>query len=855
MRGVLRRLVAAAAVAAVALGIVVAVPGAASAVDTRTFDPGRIISDGLFYDSSAMNAAQVQAFVESKSTSCVTTGTKTCLKDYAEMTPTRPADAYCTGTYTGATSERASVIIAKAAVACGINPQVLLVIIQKEQSLVTTAQTADKYAKALGMGCPDGQQCQPQYAGFANQVYSAARQYERYRAGVAGSYRAGVVNHILYNPNRACGTKDVVIDNQATAGLYDYTPYTPNDALLAGAPDSCSSYGNYNFWKLFNQWFGPTTDVQPMGFVDSMTASDRAITVKGWALDLDTSNPISIHVYVDPGTVNQTATAFVANVSRSDLDAAFHRGANHGYSATVPASVGTHTVCVWAIDDYSGPGTVGNTTIDCRSVTVVNHAPQGSVDRVDGGSGTVRAYGWAFDPDTATGAIVNVVVDGKATAGTATAKRADIASAFGFAGPSGFDVTAAASAGNHQVCVQVLDSLTGKATSLGCRTVSVGQQATGDTADGVVPVAPVRLVDSWSGSQPTTGRCVAVSGAGVPADANGVVVNVTVTGVTSGGNVVVFPDDGTSAPKPPLASTVNLEAGQDVSNASWVQVGGNGRICWAAQGSGGLRTILDVSGYTTAGSGVQLQAPKRLLDTRAATHVGDLGAPLPANTLATVQVAGTAGVPANAIAVVLNVTVVDPAGYGNIQVFPSSGSRPTASTLNYAPGMTKANVAVVGIGSEGKIALYSEIIGATPVQVVLDVEGYVTAGSAYHPVTPQRLLDTRTSTTIPALTAGKVAPLDVRMAAKLPAGATGVVLNVTAVGPTTVGNLRVYPDADGNGRTPPPWVSAISYVVGRDIAGLVTVALPADGKIDLYSDQLTGGRTNVLVDIVGYTTG
>ena len=47
------------------------------------------------------------------------------------------------------------------------------------------------------------------------------------------------------------------------------------------------------------------------------------------------------------------------------------------------------------------------------------------------------------------------------------------------------------------------------------------------------------------------------------------------------------------------------------------------------------------------------------------------------------------------------------------------------------------------------------------------------------------------------------------------------------------------------------WINAL----GRDIAGLVTVALPADGKIDLYSDQLTGGRTNVLVDIVGYTTG
>jgi LysM repeat protein len=55
----------------------------------------------------------------------------------------------------------------------------------------------------------------------------------------------------------------VTIRNQATAGLYYYTPYTPNQIAmvnLATAGDSCSSYGNRNFWRVYNYWFNPTKD-------------------------------------------------------------------------------------------------------------------------------------------------------------------------------------------------------------------------------------------------------------------------------------------------------------------------------------------------------------------------------------------------------------------------------------------------------------------------------------------------------------------------------------------------------------------------------------------------------------------
>jgi hypothetical protein len=154
--------------------------------------------------------------------------------------------------------------VANVALSCGINPQALLVLMQKEQGLITDpAPPQWKYDSATGSGCPDTAPCDPSSKGFFNQVYGAAQQFKKYRLNPDSyNYVAGRYNTILYNPNRACGSSSVYIENQATAGLYDYTPYQPNAAALAnlgGSGDSCSAYGNRNFWVYFNNWFGPTT--------------------------------------------------------------------------------------------------------------------------------------------------------------------------------------------------------------------------------------------------------------------------------------------------------------------------------------------------------------------------------------------------------------------------------------------------------------------------------------------------------------------------------------------------------------------------------------------------------------------
>ena len=233
----------------------------AEAATGSDFNPGNIISDAVFYNGDSMVPSQIQEFLNSKVSSC--TSGYTCLKSFTENTSARAADRYCTNNLAAATAQSAANIIYAVGQACGVNPQVLLVTLQKEQALVTrTSPSTAAYLRAMGYGCPDTAACNTEYFGFSNQVYKAARQFKIYRASPTSfNYRAGRTNTILYNPNAACGTSSVYIENQATAGLYTYTPYQPNAAALAnlyGTGDSCSAYGNRNFWRIFSDWFGST---------------------------------------------------------------------------------------------------------------------------------------------------------------------------------------------------------------------------------------------------------------------------------------------------------------------------------------------------------------------------------------------------------------------------------------------------------------------------------------------------------------------------------------------------------------------------------------------------------------------
>ncbi|MCY7289296.1 MAG: hypothetical protein LH624_13875 [Cryobacterium sp.] len=233
----------------------------AAAVSGAGFDPGYIISDSEFYDGYTMTAPEVQAFLTARVPVC--TGSRGCLSTYVQTTSAIAGDRYCDG-YRRGVNESAATIIVKVARSCGINPKGLLVLLEKEQGLVTSrAPSAWAFSAATGMSCPDTAPCDPAVAGFFYQVYYGARQYQIYRAfPTSFNHRAGRTNEILYHPNGACGRRSVFIQNDATAGLYNYTPYTPNVAALAnmyGVGDTCSSYGNRNFWRIYSDWFGSPT--------------------------------------------------------------------------------------------------------------------------------------------------------------------------------------------------------------------------------------------------------------------------------------------------------------------------------------------------------------------------------------------------------------------------------------------------------------------------------------------------------------------------------------------------------------------------------------------------------------------
>jgi len=250
--------VAIAAVAVVVFAVLVAVvprPASHEAASDHTFHAGLIISDAEFYNPDTMTRGEVQRFLESRD--CTPADASPCLADFRQDTPDEPTQYQRCAAYHGERGERASAIIVKVAQACRISPKVLLVLLQKEQSLLTHPSAAG-YQRATGYACPDTAECDARYFGFFNQLYNAAWQFREYTVGGAEwRYHVGDVS-IQYHPNAACGSSVVHIRNQATANLYNYTPYQPTPETVRH-PDvvtDCSTFGNLNFWRLYKEWFG-----------------------------------------------------------------------------------------------------------------------------------------------------------------------------------------------------------------------------------------------------------------------------------------------------------------------------------------------------------------------------------------------------------------------------------------------------------------------------------------------------------------------------------------------------------------------------------------------------------------------
>ncbi len=237
----------------------------AEAANAAWFNPGQIISDSAFYTSGTMSATDIQRFLNGKVAVCRADPTRPgCLKDYRLSTPAVNGTAGRCASLPAKTNVSAAEIIYDVSIACGISPKVLLVKLQKEQGLVTsTNPSARAYEFALGMDCPDTPAgCSAASAGFFWQLYKGAGQLQWY-SNPAGSFtwlRPGATISRPYQANNpGCGAQSFVLENKATAALYYYTPYVPNQTALGnlyGVGDVCSAYGNRNFFRDYTDWFG-----------------------------------------------------------------------------------------------------------------------------------------------------------------------------------------------------------------------------------------------------------------------------------------------------------------------------------------------------------------------------------------------------------------------------------------------------------------------------------------------------------------------------------------------------------------------------------------------------------------------
>jgi hypothetical protein len=161
----------------------------------------------------------------------------------------------------------AAQIIYETAQSVGINPQVILATLQKEQSLVTdTWPWPVQYQKATGMGCPEGAECNSIYYGFTNQVLRGSQLlkavYNKSCNPIGPLYNFTFFNTYA-GTNRTLDGKSTYVGNCATAAFYQYTPHRPDSAYLT-ATDGSHYYGNYNLISNLKIWFNITNGKLPV---------------------------------------------------------------------------------------------------------------------------------------------------------------------------------------------------------------------------------------------------------------------------------------------------------------------------------------------------------------------------------------------------------------------------------------------------------------------------------------------------------------------------------------------------------------------------------------------------------------
>jgi hypothetical protein len=364
-----------------------------------------------------------------------------------------------------------------------------------------------------------------------------------------------------------------------------------------------------------------------------------------------------------------------------------------------------------------------------------------------------------------------------------------------------------------------------------------------------VPLNPARLLDTRDGTGGNISALAArtytelnVVGVGgvPPTGATAVVLNVTVDQPWTNGFITVWP----SGEAQPTVSNLNFVAGQTVPNLVTVKIGANGKVnLYNSEGYTSL--IADVVGYYTSsappgGGRFTAVSPGRVLDTRLGA-----GIPVGAGQSINVDVTGVKGVPASGVSgVALNVTVDQPTSSGFLTVWPTGETRPLASSHNFVPGLTVANLVLAKVGANGQVSIFNSA-GAT--HVIADVVGYFSSsGGLLVPVSPQRIADSRFGIGNGVVPLGQEQSIDVSVAgvAPVPSNASAAIVNVTSVNSSLPSFLTVWP-----ANTQMPTASTVNPRPGLPVPNLAYLKLGSNGKLSVFNNT---GSTDFLIDVFAY---
>lgn len=391
---------------------------------------------------------------------------------------------------------------------------------------------------------------------------------------------------------------------------------------------------------------------------------------------------------------------------------------------------------------------------------------------------------------------------------------------------------------------------------IGSLLVAVPAHALNDTGTGgvFVPAAGTILdtknnIGGFSTPMPAKAwRTVKVTGiAGIPDDGTVGAVSLVATAasIPAQGQLFGRPDANTSQ------TLMGIYGGENNANTSFssvLAVSADGTIQVNAETS--VRLILGVQGYYTANTdgtapgGFVPSNGKRVADSRFGTGIPK--AQLTSGKSATLQVTGTAGIPAGASAVIVNLIALNStSSVGYLTPYATGATRPV-NAFNYAGDVITTMQAQVPLSADGKITIYN---ANSTIDLALDVQGYFTAagnGGAMFTPGQGRIVDTRT--TGGNFAGDETRAYDIAGKAGVPvmgSGVNAVVLTLTSIATNSAGWGRIWANGDAE-----PDTASLRYENGTVRSNTITVPLGANGKINLHN--IGAGATNFAIDVQGW---